>query len=96
MQAIINSHSGEQNVISQLALTWRTMFAQLSITYGKDQLSAAKKLADTLIKAFGEQSYSVSQSDADLQDSVDETRHPGLKTLNQRVKKALDPQHNFG
>ncbi|PCI71569.1 MAG: FAD-binding oxidoreductase, partial [Piscirickettsiaceae bacterium] len=55
-----------------------------------------KKLANTLIKAFDAQGYSVSQSDADLQDTVDETRHPGLKTLNQRVKKALDPEQNFG
>jgi len=83
-------------VISQLALTWRTMFAQLSISYGKDQLSAAKKLANTLIKAFGAQGYSVSQSDADLQDTVNQTRHAGLQTLNKRVKKALDPERNFG
>ena len=86
----------ELTLISQFSLTWRTMFSQLSIVYGKDQLDSAKTLARSLISQFAEQGYSVTQADADMQDSVDETRHPGLKTLNQRVKKALDPQRNFG
>jgi 4-cresol dehydrogenase (hydroxylating) len=96
MQSIINNHNGEQNVISQLALTWRTMFNQVSIIYNKDQLDTAKQLADSLITAFDAQGYSVSQSDADLQGTVDKTHHAGLNTLNQRVKKALDPKQKFG
>ncbi|PCI69549.1 MAG: FAD-binding oxidoreductase [Piscirickettsiaceae bacterium] len=100
MQAIISkSKVRDLKLINQLALTWRTLFSQINITYPKqsaDKFASAKQLANELIQQFAEQGYSVSFADADMQDSVDETRDAGLKSLNKRVKKALDPQHNFG
>jgi 4-cresol dehydrogenase (hydroxylating) len=100
MQSIISeSNAGDLKLINQLALTWRTLFSQINISYPKqsaDKFASAKQLANELIQQFTVQGYAVSFADADIQDSVDGTRHTGLKTLNQRVKKALDPLQNFG
>jgi len=86
-------------VISQFALTWRTMMHQLQILYptgNAEQLAQARQLAKQLIDDFSAQGYPACLVDADMQEAVDAVSLDGLKKLKKRVKKALDPQSVFG
>jgi len=93
------SNPAELNVISQFALTWRTMMNQLQILYptgNAEQLAQARQLAKQLIDDFSAQGYPTCLVDADMQEAVDAVSLDGLITLKKRVKKALDPQSVFG
>jgi 4-cresol dehydrogenase (hydroxylating) len=93
------SNPAELNVISQFALTWRTMMNQLQILYptgNAEKLTQARQLAKQLIDDFSAQGYPTCLVDADMQEAVDAVSLDGLKTLKKRVKKALDPQSVFG
>ncbi|MDF1690193.1 MAG: FAD-dependent oxidoreductase [Cycloclasticus sp.] len=93
------SNPAELNVISQFALTWRTMMNQLQILYptgNAEKLAQARQLAKQLIDDFSAQGYPTCLVDADMQEAVDAVSLDGLKTLKKRVKKALDPQSVFG
>ncbi len=101
MQALLQkvSNPAELKIISQFALTWRTMMHQLQILYptgNVEKLAQARQLAKQLIDDFTAQGYPSCLVDADMQDAVDAVSLDGLKTLKKRVKKALDPQSVFG
>jgi len=101
MQALLQevNNPAELNVISQFALTWRTMMTQLQILYptgNAEKLTQARQLANQLIDDFSAQGYPTCLVDADMQEAVDAVTLDGLKTLKKRVKKALDPQSVFG
>jgi len=101
MQALLQevNNPAELNVISQFALTWRTMMTQLQILYptgNAEKLTQARQLAKQLIDDFSAQGYPTCLVDADMQEAVDAVTLDGLKTLKKRVKKALDPQSVFG
>jgi len=94
----VNNPAG-LNVISQFALTWRTMMTQLQVLYptgDTEKLAQARQLTKQLIDDFSAQGYPTCLVDADMQEAVDAVSLEGLKTLKNRVKKALDPQSVFG
>mgnify|MGYP001066446763 CR=1 FL=1 len=94
----VNNPTG-LNVISQFALTWRTMMTQLQVLYptgDAEKLAQARQLTKQLIDDFSAQGYPTCLVDADMQEAVDAVSLDGLKTLKNRVKKALDPQSVFG
>ncbi len=94
----VNNPAG-LNVISQFALTWRTMMTQLQVLYptgDADKLAQARQLTKQLIEDFSAQGYPTCLVDADMQEAVDAVSLDGLKTLKTRVKKALDPKSVFG
>lgn len=101
MQALlqdVNNPAG-LNVISQFALTWRTMMTQLQVLYptgDAEKLAQARQLTKQLINDFSAQGYPTCLVDADMQEAVDAVSLDGLKKLKTRVKKALDPQSVFG
>lgn len=101
MQGLIEqvSNPGQLKMISQFALTWRTMMTQIQVLYPSgdaDKLAQARALTQQLINDFSAQGYPSCLVDADMQEAVDALSLDGLKTLKQRVKKALDPQSVFG
>lgn len=86
-------------MISQFALTWRTMMTQVQVVYptgSAEKLTQARQLAQQLITNFSEQGYPACLVDADMQEAVDQVTLGGLQSLKKRVKKALDPQRVFG
>ena len=94
----VNNPAG-LNVISQFALTWRTMMTQLQVLYptgDAEKLAQARQLTKQLIDDFSAQGYPTCLVDADMQEAVDAVSLDGLKTLKTRVKKALDPKSVFG
>ncbi len=93
------SNPNQLNMISQFALTWRTMMNQVQVLYptgNPEKLAQARELTQQLINTFSEQGYPVCLVDADMQEAVDQVTLGGLQTLKKRVKKALDPQRVFG
>ncbi|MBV1898800.1 MAG: FAD-binding oxidoreductase [Cycloclasticus sp.] len=101
MQTLLESvnNPAELNIIGQFALTWRTMMTQLQVLYptgDAEKLAQARQLTKQLIDDFSAQGYPTCLVDADMQEAVDAVSLDGLKTLKNRVKKALDPQSVFG
>ena len=93
------SNPNQLKMISQFALTWRTMMNQVQVLYptgNPEKLAQARELTQQLINTFSEQGYPVCLVDADMQEAVDQVTLGGLQTLKKRVKKALDPQRVFG
>ena len=90
---------GKLAVISQFALTFRTMMHQLQVAYptgDAKKLAQARELVEGLVDGFTGEGYSVCLIDADMQYAVDRVTLDGLNILKKRVKKALDPQSVFG
>ncbi len=101
MHSLLNQVSNPNGlkIISQFALTWRTMMNQLQVLYptgDAEKLEQARQLTNTIVAAFSEQGYPACLIDADMQYAVDAVTMGGLKDLKGRVKKALDPQAVFG
>ena len=101
MEALLRQVDNNANlrIISQLALTGRTMMNQLQIIYptgNPEKLAQARQFTQQLIITFSEQGYPVCLVDADMQEAVDLVTLDGLNMLKKRVKKALDPQSVFG
>ncbi len=101
MEALLQGVNNPEKlkIISQYALTWRTMMSQLQILYptgDAEKLTQARSLAQQLINDFSAQGYPACLVDADLQEAVDAVSLPGLQTLKKRVKNALDPKSVFG
>lgn len=101
MEALLQNLNNPEKlkIISQYALTWRTMMSQLQILYptgDAEKLTQARSLAQQLINDFSAQGYPACLVDADLQEAVDAVSLPGLQTLKKRVKNALDPKSVFG
>jgi 4-cresol dehydrogenase (hydroxylating) len=75
------------------------MMTQLQVLYptgDAEKLAQARQLTKQLIDDFSAQGYPTCLVDADMQEAVDAVSLDGLKTLKNRVKKALDPQSVFG
>lgn len=93
------NNPNQLKMISQFALTWRTMMNQIQVFYptgNAEKLAQARELTQQLINTFSEQGYPVCLVDADMQEAVDKVTLSGLQTLKKRVKNALDPESVFG
>lgn len=93
------NNPGQLKMISQYALTWRTMMTQIQVLYptgNAAELANARQLTEQLIIDFSAAGYPASLVDADMQEAIDKVTLPGLQSLKSRVKKALDPQAVFG
>lgn len=98
IHSIADTHGS--TVLTEFALTWRTMMARVSLPYrldDADSLQKARTCAQTMLAELAEQGYGATHADSDILSGATETfNHAGINNLQRRVKAALDPEAIFG
>lgn len=98
VQAIAAKHGA--SAFTEFAITWRTMMARVSLPYqldDADSLEKARECARALLVELAEQGYGATHADSDiLLEARNAFTHAGIRTLQERVKTALDPNAIFG